>query len=152
MDYVPSTGPQALFPQASLSLCPAVASSALCAPDTVQTTLTLATSHVGKGCDRDTYDVDSQRRICGAKPEAIDLLAAGVTNATRVKDEGAAADSSITFFDGDASGLAVSASAAAALKDTSLFTLSAWMRHARRQNLDKNAKEHILCKADDHSK
>jgi len=28
-------------------------------------TVTLTTEHIGKGCDRDTYSLESQRKICG---------------------------------------------------------------------------------------
>ena len=36
--------------------------------------MTLETSHIGKGCDRDTYNLASQRQLCGASDLAIDLL------------------------------------------------------------------------------
>ena len=32
------------------------------------------------------------------------------------------------------------------------FTVSTWMRHRAREDVDKHRKEHIICKADDHSK
>ena len=36
--------------------------------------MTLETSHIGKGCDRDTYNLASQRQLCGASELALDLL------------------------------------------------------------------------------
>ena len=41
---------------------------------TLQAEVTLETSHIGKGCDRDTYNLASQRQLCGASDLAIDLL------------------------------------------------------------------------------
>jgi hypothetical protein len=32
------------------------------------------------------------------------------------------------------------------------FTISTWMRHRAREDVDKHRKEHIICKADDHRK
>ena len=40
----------------------------------LQAEVTLETSHIGKGCDRDTYNLASQRQLCGASDLAIDLL------------------------------------------------------------------------------
>ena len=39
-----------------------------CEPTKISTRLTLATHHIGKGCDRDTYSVESQRKLCGKSP------------------------------------------------------------------------------------
>ncbi len=39
-----------------------------------QAEVTLQTSHIGKGCDRDTYNLASQRHLCGASGLAVDLL------------------------------------------------------------------------------
>ena len=39
-----------------------------------QAQVTLETSHIGKGCDRDTYNLASQRQLCGASELALDLL------------------------------------------------------------------------------
>ena len=35
---------------------------------------------------------------------------------------------------------------------THKFTIATWMRHRHNKALDKHTKEHIICKADDHSK
>ena len=45
-----------------------------CITVTLQAEVTLETSHIGKGCDRDTYNLASQRQLCGASDLAIDLL------------------------------------------------------------------------------
>ena len=55
-------------------------------------------SYCIKGCDRDTYSLESQRQLCGASAHAIDLLpdpkipgndwASGM-----IRDKGEAADS-----------------------------------------------------------
>lgn len=60
VDYAPGSGREDLFPTAQLKLC-----DVPCTVHSVQTKLTLATSHIGKGCDRDTYSVQSQRKLCG---------------------------------------------------------------------------------------
>ena len=39
-----------------------------------QAQVTLEPSHIGKGCDRDTYNLASQRQLCGASELALDLL------------------------------------------------------------------------------
>ena len=45
-----------------------------CITVTLQAEVTLETSHIGKGCDRDTYNLASQRQLCGASDLAVDLL------------------------------------------------------------------------------
>lgn len=51
---------ETLFPAAQLKLC-----DVPCNINNVFSRITLSTSHIGKGCDRDTYSVQSQRKICG---------------------------------------------------------------------------------------
>ena len=60
IDYAPGTGREDLLPDASLELC-----EIPCTVSKVLTRISLATSHIGKGCDRDTYSVQSQRKLCG---------------------------------------------------------------------------------------
>lgn len=60
IDYFPTSGRKDLFPNAQLRLC-----DDPCRVKSVNAKLTLATSHIGKGCDRDTYSVQSQRKLCG---------------------------------------------------------------------------------------
>lgn len=64
VDYAPLSGVEILFPSAQLKLC-----DIPCNINRVSSRLTLSTSHIGKGCDRDTYSVQSQRKICGTLRE-----------------------------------------------------------------------------------
>ena len=52
VEYVPGSGRQDLFPEAQINLC-----DFPCQPESIQARLTLASSHLGKNCDRDTYTV-----------------------------------------------------------------------------------------------
>ena len=51
---------QRLGEDAKLELC-----DDQCHTTEVATTLRLSTKHIGKGCDRDTYSIQSQRKLCG---------------------------------------------------------------------------------------
>ncbi|KAK9884274.1 hypothetical protein WA026_005226 [Henosepilachna vigintioctopunctata] len=147
VDYAPSTGKQELFPTASLELC-----DVPCNVRELKTRVDLATRHIGKGCDRDTYSVQSQRKLCGASPSAIDLLPSPGAGAEWTKplvsDEGHESDQ---MFEFDGSSTAVSIPNH--VLDHNLpptFTFATWMRHAQHPNQDKHIKEHIMCSADDH--
>ena len=48
-------------PAATLEVCPQTCGAA----SSVSTHVTLSTDHIGKGCDRDTYSIHSQRKLCG---------------------------------------------------------------------------------------
>lgn len=65
MDYPPGGGPLSLFPTAVLEPCVSAKCGVDSAPQRLRATVSLRSSHIGKGCDRDTYSVHSQRRICG---------------------------------------------------------------------------------------
>jgi len=162
ISYVPGTGPQALFGDASLSICQKTS----CEPESIQAEVTLETSHIGKGCDRDTYNLASQRQLCGASDLAIDLLPdplqPGSEWASELqRDQGQSSDSSMAKFDGSSGGYitvpdALLTAAAASNTGSSFpshkFTIATWMRHRHNKALDKHTKEHIICKADDHRK
>ncbi|VEN46418.1 unnamed protein product [Callosobruchus maculatus] len=110
------------------------------------------TGHIGKGCDRDTYSVQSQRKLCGASPSAIDLLPSPGVGAEWTKplisDEGHESDQ---MFEFDGSSTAVSIPNSVLDHNLpSVFTIATWMRHGQHQGQDKHLKEHILCTADDH--
>jgi hypothetical protein len=62
IDYAPGSSRQELFPESTLELC-----DLPCGINTIETKLQLSTVHIGKGCDRDTYGVHSQRKLCGKK-------------------------------------------------------------------------------------
>lgn len=110
--------------------------------------------YAGKGCDRDTYSVQSQRKLCGASPDAVDLLPSPGLGAEWTKplvsDEGHESDQMFEF-DGTSTAVAVPAH----VLDhnlASVFTIATWMRHGQHPGQDRHVKEHILCSADDHSK
>lgn len=148
VDYAPLSKVETLFPAAELKLC-----DVPCSINKVSSRLTLSTSHIGKGCDRDTYSVQSQRKICGASSESIDLLPTPGTpgsewTKTLATDEGHESDQMFEF-DGVSSAVAIPND----VLDHSLsstFTIATWMKHKPQLNQDKYTKEHILCSADDH--
>ncbi|XP_011309111.1 calsyntenin-1 [Fopius arisanus] len=147
VDYAPGAGSQALIPSARLELC-----DAPCILRNLRATLTLATDHIGKGCDRDTYGVDSQRKLCGASRESVDLLPTPGPTTTWTsslsRDEGREADE-IFEFDGSSSAAIIPSK----VLDHTLaqkFTIGVWMKHRPRPRQDPHIKEHILCAADDH--
>ena len=176
MSYIPSTGPQALYQDASLSLCP----ESSCPIESVQTLVLLETSHIGKGlfqthkmegvcrlrkhligfssagCDRDTYSLASQRQLCGADSSYVDLLPGPESKASwtknMIRDRGQSADSSMVMLTGsDGYDVPAEQAFSSAKFPSSKFTLATWMRHRPREQVDKHRKEHIICQADDHS-
>ncbi len=58
MDYEPGTGSKQLFPKMHLETCDGPLSS-------VRAMVELQTSHIGKGCDRETYSEKSLQKLCG---------------------------------------------------------------------------------------
>lgn len=58
VDYEPGTGSKQLFPKMHLETCDGPLSS-------VRVMVELQTSHIGKGCDRETYSEKSLQRLCG---------------------------------------------------------------------------------------
>ena len=60
IEYIPGSGQRVLLPDAELQLC-----EAPCDTENVSVRISLLTHHIGKGCDRDTYSVESQRKLCG---------------------------------------------------------------------------------------
>ncbi|XP_012282525.1 calsyntenin-1 [Orussus abietinus] len=147
VDYAPGVGSQSLLPSARLELC-----DAPCILRNLRVTLTLATDHIGKGCDRDTYGVRSQRKLCGASRDSVDLLPtpgpASSWTSGLSRDEGREADE-IFEFDGASSAAIVPND----VLDHSLarkFSIGVWVKHRPRPRQDPHVKEHILCAADDH--
>ena len=45
-----------------------------CDVENISFKLSLGTDHIGKGCDRDTYSVESQRKLCGKFDILFDCL------------------------------------------------------------------------------
>ncbi|CAL8349995.1 unnamed protein product [Lota lota] len=141
VDYEPGTGSKQLFPKMHLETCGGPLSS-------VRTTVELQTSHIGKGCDRETYSEKSLQKLCGASSGSTDLLPApgASTNwtASLVTDSGRDCDL-IFRFDGRQ---------AAKVPDwlvpqnlTDQFTIATWMKHGPSPGL-RAEKETLLCNSD----
>lgn len=60
MEYLAGSGSRVMIPDAELQLC-----DLPCETENVTVRMSLATHHIGKGCDRDTYSIESQRKLCG---------------------------------------------------------------------------------------
>ena len=60
IDYVPESRTKLIAETAKLELC-----SADCKDPEIDAHISLTTKHIGKGCDRDTYSIQSQRKLCG---------------------------------------------------------------------------------------
>lgn len=60
MDYEPGTGSRPLFPKMHLETCEGPLSG-------VKVLVELQTSHIGKGCDRETYSEKSLQKLCGKR-------------------------------------------------------------------------------------
>ncbi|KAL5015471.1 hypothetical protein ScPMuIL_009741 [Solemya velum] len=150
IDYVPNSGHKKLAEQARLQLC-----GDACTPDKISVRLKLATKHIGKGCDRDTYSITSQRKLCGASGESVDLLPSpSITSNWTLDiptDDGHESDQIFAF-----NGKTNAAEVPNGLVSHSLskhFTISTWMKHEKSnpnlENKHKKAeKEHILCMSD----
>jgi len=147
IDYAPGSSRQELFPEATLELC-----DVPCAINKIETKLQLSTTHIGKGCDRDTYGVHSQRKLCGASTESIDLLPSPGLGAEWTKslptDEGHESDPMFEF-DGSSTAVVVP-DGLVGHNPGENFTIATWLKHAPHPELDRHTKEHIICNADDH--
>lgn len=60
IEYEPGTGSLGLFPSVHLETCDEPITS-------IQASVELETSHIGKGCDRDTYSEKSLHTLCGIR-------------------------------------------------------------------------------------
>jgi len=153
IEYTPGSGQRVLFPDTELQLC-----ELPCETKNVSVRLSLATSHIGKGCDRDTYSVESQRKLCGASAESVDLLPSPGVGSEWIRDlptdEGRESDQ-IYEFDGSTNAVVVPSSI---LNHnlTNKFSISFWMKHEppaeSLHGNNKHLKEHIICNSDDHKK
>lgn len=138
VEYEPGTGALALFPSARLETCDASVAS-------VQVTVELETSHIGKGCDRDTYSEKSLHRLCGAASGTAELLPApsGSRNWTVGLPTDNGHDSDQVFEFNGTQAVRVP-DGVVSVNPREPFTVSLWMRHGpfgRR-------KETILCSSD----
>ncbi|XP_054435768.1 calsyntenin-1 isoform X3 [Pteronotus mesoamericanus] len=138
VEYEPGTGALALFPSLRLETCDASVAS-------VQATVELETSHIGKGCDRDTYSEKSLHRLCGAAAGTAELLPSpsSALNWTvgLPTDNGHDSDQVFEFNGTQAVRIP---DGVVSVNPKEPFTISVWMRHGpfgRR-------KETILCSSD----
>ncbi|XP_030632687.1 calsyntenin-2-like, partial [Chanos chanos] len=141
VDYEPGSGSKPLFPKMHLETCDGAVSS-------VRATVQLQTSHIGKGCDRETYSEKSLQKLCGASSGSTDLLPApsSSTNWTASLLTDSEHDSDLIFqFDGRQ---------AAKIPDwvvpqnlTDQFTIATWMKHGPSPGLRAD-KETLLCNSD----
>ena len=166
VNYIPGTGPQPLYGEAAFKLCPEDRERCPRKDLKVEAAIDLETRHIGKGCDRDTYNLYSQRRLCGASEAAVDLLAEARKIDARPHDDDDLDDNdrSVTRFDGS-----FGHDLPEELRFKSdksfpgdVFTLATWLKHgdaAAASDGDDleveeqhKRKEHIFCLADDHKK
>lgn len=60
IEFSPLDGRKEIAANAELELC-----AGSCNVKKVVATATLMTGHIGKGCDRNTHSLHSQRKLCG---------------------------------------------------------------------------------------
>ena len=60
MQYTPGINQKLIAENAMLNVC-----EEKCEVESVSAKIHLETAHIGKGCDRDTYSIESQRKLCG---------------------------------------------------------------------------------------
>jgi len=66
VELIPHDTRRTIAAGATLETCGDAASAAPCSNlSHVSVTVRLNTQHIGKGCDRDTYSLESQRKLCG---------------------------------------------------------------------------------------
>ncbi|KAI5139226.1 Calsyntenin-1 [Manis pentadactyla] len=138
VEYEPGTGALALSPDAHLETCDESVAS-------VQVTVELETSHIGKGCDRDTYSEKSLHRLCGAASGTAELLPSpsGPLNWTAGLPTDNGHDSDQVFeFNGTQAVRIPDGVVSISPKEP--FTVSVWMRHGP----FGRKKETILCSSD----
>ncbi|XP_041063429.1 calsyntenin-1 isoform X2 [Carcharodon carcharias] len=141
IEYEPGTGSLALFPSMHLETCDEPITS-------IQTVVELETSHIGKGCDRDTYSEKSLHRLCGAAYGTIDLLPSPSSNTNWTvglpTDNGHDSDQ-VFEFNGTQAVKIPEGVLTTNLKEP--FTISVWMRHGPGSSIH-GEKETILCNSD----
>ncbi|CAH2320600.1 calsyntenin-1 isoform X2 [Pelobates cultripes] len=138
IEYEPGTGSLALFPGIHLETCDEPITS-------IQANVQLETSHIGKGCDRDTYSEKSIHRLCGASSDTAELLPppSSATNWTIGLPTDNGHDSDQVFeFNGTQAVKIPDGVVTVDLKEP--FVISVWMRHGP----GGRDKETILCNSD----
>uniref|UniRef100_H3DCH9 Calsyntenin-1 n=1 Tax=Tetraodon nigroviridis TaxID=99883 RepID=H3DCH9_TETNG len=138
IEYEPGTGSLGLFPSVHLETCDEPITS-------IQANVELETSHIGKGCDRDTYSEKSLHTLCGASSGTVELLPAPSSSANWTvglpTDNGHDSDQ-VFEFNGTQAIKVPDGLVSTSLKEP--FTISVWMRHGP----GAHEKETILCNSD----
>lgn len=148
-DYEAGSGLQPVVPQAELRWC-----NESCIPENINVRMKLTTKHIGKGCDRDTYSITSQRKLCGASGDSVDLLPSPSLATTWTQslhtDDGHESDQ-VFYFDGRTNAVEVPNSHFDHMLHHH-FSISTWMKHELVQETHTKSKhgekEHILCMSD----
>uniref|UniRef100_A0A8C5PGJ1 Calsyntenin-1 n=1 Tax=Leptobrachium leishanense TaxID=445787 RepID=A0A8C5PGJ1_9ANUR len=138
IEYEPGTGSLALFPGIHLETCDEPITS-------IQANVQLETSHIGKGCDRDTYSEKSIHRLCGVSSDTAELLPppSSTSNWTVGLPTDNGHDSDQVFeFNGTQAVKVPDGVVTVNLKEP--FVISVWMRHGP----GGRDKETILCNSD----
>ncbi|XP_031428783.2 calsyntenin-2, partial [Clupea harengus] len=141
VDYEPGMGSKQLFPSMHLETCGWSLSS-------VRIMVELQTTHIGKGCDRETYSEKALQRLCGASSGSTDLLPAPSlsTNWTAaLVTEGGREGDLIFRFDGRQAAKVPDWVAPGNLTDQ--FTIATWMKHGPSPG-QRADKETLLCNSD----
>uniref|UniRef100_A0A7N6BMX0 Calsyntenin-2 n=1 Tax=Anabas testudineus TaxID=64144 RepID=A0A7N6BMX0_ANATE len=141
VDYEPGTGSKQLFPKMHLETCGGPLSG-------VRVTVELQTSHIGKGCDRETYSEKSLQKLCGAASGSTDLLPAPSpsTNWTASLLTDSGRDSDLIYrFDGRQAANVPDHVVPQNLTDQ--FTIATWMKHGPSPGV-RAEKETLLCNSD----
>ena len=73
IEYSPNGNVIPIGDEAHLETC-----DETCSQKDVSTQIHLKTKHIGKGCDRDTYSIQSQRKLCGRYGGGVRLEEGGV--------------------------------------------------------------------------
>ncbi|XP_064642451.1 calsyntenin-1-like isoform X3 [Lineus longissimus] len=146
IEYEPRSGRNAFAEHAKFDKC-----EVPCEPERVSSSVFLTTKHIGKGCDRDTYSIKSQRKLCGASAGSVDLLPTPDLFSSWTKDlphdDGKESDQ-IYAFDGKTNAVQIPDGK---INHTmgSHFTVMAWLKHEQNvEDTKRGEKEHIMCNAD----
>ncbi|KAM4702726.1 calsyntenin-1 isoform 2-T2 [Rhinophrynus dorsalis] len=138
IEYEPGTGSLALFPGMHLETCDEPITS-------IQANVQLETSHIGKGCDRDTYSEKSLHRLCGSSSNTIELLPSPSSSSNWTiglsTDNGHDSDQ-VFEFNGTQAVKIPDGVVTVHLKES--FVISVWVRHGP----GGREKETILCNSD----
>ncbi|KAE8591485.1 hypothetical protein XENTR_v10018464 [Xenopus tropicalis] len=135
IEYEPGSGSLSLFPGMHLETCDEPITS-------ITAHVQLETSHIGKGCDRDTYSEKSIHKLCGSSSDVVELLPSPsmTTNWTLglPTDNGHESDQVFEFNGTQAVKIP---DEFVTLNFDEPFVISVWMRHGT----GGKEKESVLC-------